>query len=136
MPGGQGAEAGWPNMRFNRPAAAVLVCALFAACGTPVERRSLATGQPERQAYELNGTDLPALQREAQRLCPAGVDIVRSANQGHAPPAELAADAALWRRWLAQASDTLLPPSGAAQMVVVCRGSAIAAMPALQAARP
>ena len=113
----------------------MLVCALLAACASPVERRSLATGQPDRHAYELNGTDLPALQREAQRLCPAGVEVVRADSQGQAPPVELASDAALWRRWLAQVSDTLQPAAGAAQMVILCRGLAHVTSPAMPVAR-
>ena len=135
MPGGQGVEASLRHMNIVRPAAAALVLAWLAGCATPVERRSLATGQVDRQAYELNGPDLPALQREAQRLCPTGVDVVRAASQGQSPPAELADDAAIWRRWVALAGNSLQPPTGVAQMVVVCQASG-RSRPAAQTAAP
>jgi len=119
-----------------RLAAAVIAILLITGCGTPVERRSLATGQPDRQAYELNGADLPALQREAQRLCAAGVDIVRSASQGLAPVAGADADVAWWRRWLVQARTQLTPSTGAAQLMIVCRSAAVPVAAISQGVRP
>ena len=121
-----------------RLAAAVVVILLVTGCATPVERRSLATGQPDREAYELNGADLPVLHREAQRLCPAGVDVVRSASQGPAPVADAGADAdmALWRRWLAQARTQLAPSTGGAQLMIVCRSAAVPVAAISQAVRP
>ncbi len=101
---------------------AVVGCLLLAACGTAIERRSLATGQADRPAYELNGTDLAALQQDAQRLCPGGADILRAASQGPAPPAS---DAAVWRRWLTDAGNSLQATPSAAQLVVVCRSATV-----------
>lgn len=97
-------------------------CLLLAACATAIERRSLATGQIDRPAYELNGTDLAALQQDAHRLCPGGVDIVRAASQGPAPPAS---DAAAWQRWLTDTGNSLQATPSAAQLVVVCRSAAV-----------
>jgi hypothetical protein len=97
------------------------VCLLLAACGTAIERRSLATGQVDRPAYELNGTDLAALHQDAQRLCPDGADILRAASQGPAP----ASDAAAWRRWLTDAGNSLQAVPSAAQLVVVCRSATV-----------
>ncbi|WP_144289997.1 hypothetical protein [Ideonella sp. A 288] len=66
-------------------------------------------------AYELRGHDLAALQAEAKRLCPGGVDVLREWQR--VQPAE--ARSGFVRRWTL---DLIEPaPLGEAQMQVVCR---------------
>jgi len=85
-----------------------------------MEVRPLATGQVERAAYELSGATLDSLRREAQKLCPAGADVVRQAAVGQVPEAI----SGRWQRWLKVASDVVDPPPQQAQLVVVCRAAA------------
>ena len=102
----------------------------LAACGSTMEVRSLATGRAGLSAYELTGADAGALRREAQRLCPAGGEILRSASLDQAHDA---VDGRL-RGWLNATTDWLDPPRRAAQLMVLCRGPADAE--ALRAAAP
>lgn len=106
-----------------RPLACCLVTAVLAslgACAGPTEIRPLATGQAHRAAYELNGGQLDVLRREAQKLCPAGADVVRQAAAGQ----RFEVGNSRWQRWLKVASDVVDPPQQQAQLVVVCHGEA------------
>ena len=76
----------------------------------------MATGQTDRPAYELTGGDLPALRREAQKLCTGGGDIVRQASAGQRPEA---VDGRM-QRWLNKTNAFFDPPVQQAQLVVVC----------------
>lgn len=92
------------------------MAALLGACGSLVDVRPLATGRLDTEAYELRGSELAPLRREAQRLCPQGGDILRQAARDQRMPPE---DARL-RRWLQTGTEWLSNPSRQAQLVVVC----------------
>lgn len=68
----------------------------------------------------MRGQDLAPLQREAQRLCPAGAEVLRQAVAGQARPADGANRVS---RWLGQAGQWIDPPQRQAQLVVLCRAA-------------
>lgn len=90
----------------------------LAGCATVVDVQPLATGRGDVAAYELNGSDLVAVQREALRLCPQGGDIVRQAVRSQTPEHL----EGRWRGWMNSASAWVEPPQRGAQLQVVCRG--------------
>ena len=87
----------------------------------------MATGQIDRPAYELNGSDLLALRREAQKLCIGGGDIIRQASAGQRPEA---VDGRM-QRWLNKTTAVFDPPLQQAQLVVVCLPDGLRSMAAL-----
>lgn len=113
--------------------ALVATAALFGGCATRVDVRPMATGRSDVSAFELNGGDVQALRREAQRLCPLGGEIVREAGHGLAPEA----DAGRWRNAVSTLAAWVEPPRRPAQMVVLCReGGDRYKLPAAAAAQP
>lgn len=92
----------------------------LAGCVSTMEIRALATGRAEVAAYELTGADPAALRREAQRLCPAGGEVLRASSQDQVPEA---VDGRI-RGWLNAAATRLHPPQRSAQLMVLCRESA------------
>lgn len=111
--------SGWTGRIGQSGTAAPLLMlslTLLAGCSTVVNVRSLATGRVEVAAYALRGADIPALQREADMLCPRGGEVVYQAsrNQRTVP-----ADSRV-KHWLQQATSWLDTPRGEAQMMVVC----------------
>lgn len=90
--------------------------AALAGCAQPVRVNTLATGQPDRLAYELFGPSLADLRAQASQLCPQGGDIVRASesrqvNSTSPLPA---------MRWAEDKTSRLLPAPGTAQLVVTC----------------
>ena len=110
--GSQVASARW---RLGLIAAPLLA----SGCGSMMDVRPLATGRAEVAAYELTGSELAPLRREAQRLCPQGGEILRQAGRDQRPEA---VDGRL-RRWVNASSEWLTPPARNAQLVVLCRAS-------------
>lgn len=100
-----------------RRLSACIATVALAGCASPIDVRSLATGRSDMVAYELNGSDLDALRREAQRLCPLGGDILRQAGQQQRT---VQADGR-WRRVLHAATEWIDPPQQSAQLLVQCR---------------
>jgi len=86
-------------------------------CGSLVDVRTVATGRADVAAYELRGTDLAPLKREAQRLCPQGADILRAAGRDQRPERD---DTRL-RRWASLAGEWIDPPQREAQLLLVCK---------------
>ena len=99
---------------------ATAAAAGIAGCASAVDIRFLATGRANQPAYEMRGQDLAPLQREAQRLCPAGAEVLRQAVAGQARPADGASRVS---RWLGQAGQWIDPPQRQAQLVVLCRAA-------------
>ncbi len=91
-----------------------------AGCATLVDIQPLATARVDQAAYELRGVDLAPLQREAQRLCPAGAEVLRQAVQGQFRPMDSDSRVA---RWLGQAGQWIDPPQRQAQLVVLCHAT-------------
>ena len=89
----------------------------LSGCASLLDVRTLTTGRSDVSAYELNGSDLDALRREAQRLCPLGGEILRQAGQHHQP--ELSGGR--WRSALNTATAWAEAPRQAAQLVLLCR---------------
>lgn len=94
----------------------------LSACASLVEVRPMATGRPDVSAYELRGSDVAVLKREAQKQCPQGADILRQAGRSDQRPA--AADAGRLGRWANATGNWLSPPRREAQLVVVCKEAA------------
>jgi hypothetical protein len=97
--------------------------------------RPLATGRSDVLAFELTGTDVAPLRREAQRLCPQGGEILRQAGRDQQPEK---IDGRL-RGWIQAGNEWIAPPQRAAQLVVLCREAPgahllAAAAPAAEAA--
>lgn len=92
---------------------------LVAGCGSMMDVRPLATGRADVAAYELSGTQLAPLRREAQRLCPQGGEILRQAGRDQQPEA---IDGRM-RGWVNTSREWLSPPIRNAQLVVLCRES-------------
>lgn len=90
----------------------------MAGCASSLDIRPLATGRVDLAAYELRGQDLAPLQREAQRLCPAGAEVLRHAVAGQTRQIDSSSPVS---RWLGQAGRWMDPPQAQAQMVVLCR---------------
>lgn len=91
---------------------------LLAGCASAPDVRMLATGRSDATAYQLDGSDLETLRREAGRLCPLGGDVVRQSSQGAAPqgPAE-----SRWQRALQATVQWADAARRSAQLLVVCR---------------
>ena len=87
-------------------------------CAATVEVRPLATGRVDIAAYELRGSDLAPLKREAQRLCPAGAEVVRQTVSG---TTSVDMDETAWSRWWVPLSLKLNSPVTQAQLTVQCR---------------
>ncbi|RZI83310.1 MAG: hypothetical protein EOP38_13030 [Rubrivivax sp.] len=110
-------------------AGALLALAWLAGCAT-VNVRRVTNATPEA-AYELEGTSLPQLEVEAQRLCPHGYDP-RRLYQNYQ---RLSNDEVFYVRWWNKVSDTVSTPTHAkAQLAVVCKPAPKAAPPASPAA--
>lgn len=106
-------------IRSQRPQGWLLVglaCALGGCMGM-LDVQTLATGRHDVSAYALNGSDLDALRREAQRLCPLGGEILRQSGQQQRP--ELTDGR--WRKALNATAAWVNPPQQSAQLVLVCR---------------
>jgi hypothetical protein len=112
LPAGRRSACGVPQ----RACLAALALAL-GGCAARLDVRSLATGRSDVSAYELNGSDLDALRREAQRLCPLGGEILRQASWQQQPQAT----GGRWRQALDAATAWTEAPRGAAQLLVQCR---------------
>lgn len=98
------------------PLVACLAASALSGCAQPVRVNSLATGQPERVAYELFGHNLADLRAQASQLCPQGGEVVRAAESRQATGAsQLPA-----LRWAEDKVGRALPPAGSAQLVVTC----------------
>lgn len=78
----------------------------------------MATGRPDVSAYELRGSDVALLKREAQKQCPQGADILRQAGRSDQRPAP---DAGRLSHWANATGNWLAPPKREAQLVVVCK---------------
>jgi hypothetical protein len=100
--------------------AGVLMLGLAAAlggCTSLLEVQTLATGRNDVSAYALSGTDLEALRREAQRMCPLGGEILRQSGRQQRPePVD-----GRWRKALQATAQWIDPPQQAAQLVLLCR---------------
>ena len=83
-----------------------------------VELRPLATGRADTDAFELRGTDLAVLKREALRRCPQGAEVLRQAERGQTLTEP---DGGRLSRWMQVASAWVDPPVRQAQLLVVCR---------------
>ena len=81
----------------------------------------MATGRPDVSAYELRGSDVAQIRREAQKQCPQGGDILRQSGRSdqRAPP-----DSGRLGRWAHATAHWLAPPKREAQLVVVCKQAA------------
>ena len=110
--GGQVTSAHWRLVVLAAPL-------LVSGCGSMMDVRPLATGRADVAAYELTGSELAPLRREAQRLCPQGGEILRQAGRDQRPEAT---DGRM-RRWVNASGDWLAPPIRNAQLVVLCRES-------------
>jgi len=99
------------------PGALLAAVCLLGGCASLVDVRSLATGRSDVAAYELRGSDIAALRREARRLCPQGGEILRQA--GH--DIRSAQDDSRLRRWANATGDWLNPPQREAQLMLVCK---------------
>lgn len=88
--------------------------AALAGCAAIDARRLATEGAP---AWELRGSTLASLDRQAQGLCPKGFDTVQQWE--HRRPVDV--DANIVRRWGAQAAEAIAP-SDEARLVVQCRG--------------
>lgn len=93
-----------------------LLPTLLAACSAVVDVRSLATGRVDVPAYALRGTDIAAVRREAEKLCPSGGEVVYQASRSQRT---VPADGRV-KHWLQQAANVLDTPRGEAQMTVIC----------------
>lgn len=109
------ASPGWWPARCLRLALPCLLWAL-AGCASLLEVRPLATARADQSAYELSGSDLAALRREAGQLCPAGAEVLRQTAREQRPQA---ADSRL-ERWMTASSAWITPPERQAQLVVLC----------------
>ena len=104
------------NCLVSRIGSTALLLTLLAACSAVVDVRSLATGRVEVAAYALRGPEMAAVRREAEKLCPAGGEVVYQASRSqHAVPAD-----GRVKHWLQQGTSWLDSPRGEAQMTVIC----------------
>lgn len=110
----------WTRRRMTgcigRIGVTALLPTLLAACSAVVDVRSLATGRVDVPAYALRGTDIAAVRREAEKLCPSGGEVVYQASRGQRT---VPADGRV-KHWLQQATSVLDTPRGEAQMTVIC----------------
>ena len=102
--------------RIGRIGASTLLITLLAGCSAVVDVRSLATGRVEVAAYALRGADIATVRREAEKLCPAGGEVVYQASRSQPL---VPADGRV-NHWLQQATSVLDTPRGEAQMTVIC----------------
>lgn len=117
--GSSGSPGSTPARRRGTIAAACAL-ALLGGCASAPDVRMLATGRSDATAYQLDGSDLETLRREAGRLCPLGGDVVRQSSQGAPPPAPAEST---WQRALQATAQWADSPPRSAQMLVVCRES-------------
>lgn len=105
---------------------------LLVACGN-VQVRPLATGAQDRPAYALAGPSLDGLREQARRLCPAGADVLRSAQRVDGGHAVQSTPASWYGNWWQKSQAALAPASADAQLVVLCQPvqglSTLAALP-------
>lgn len=94
-------------------ALAVLGCIALGACATRMQVRSVATGVAT-PAYELRGDDVAALQAEARRLCPDGMDVMRQWQKHERNETE----PGFVRRW---STELLDPPARQAHLIIACK---------------
>lgn len=109
------ASSGWWRARCVRLVPLCLPWAL-AGCASLLEVRPLATARADQSAYELSGSDLSALRREAGQLCPTGAEVLRQTAREQRPQA---ADSRM-ERWMTVSSAWITPPERQAQLVVLC----------------
>jgi len=128
----------WLRQRLRRRLLGMLACgaAAITGCSTGLEVRHLATGRVDTEAFELRGTDLDQLRREAQRRCPQGAEVLRQAVRDQRPTST--GDEGRIERWMSRAAAWVDPPQREAQLVLVCKpsalGSILAPAPAAQPA--
>ena len=104
------------NRCVGRAGASALLLTLLEACSAVVDVRSLATGRVEVPAYALRGTDIAAVRREAEKLCPSGGEVVYQTSRSQRT---VPADGRV-KQWLQQGASWLDTPRGEAQMTVIC----------------
>lgn len=125
--------------RGARLALIAVAAAQMGACGN-LQVRPLATGVPDRPAYALAGRSLDKLRDEAQRLCPSGAEVLRSAQRLDGGRGVAEPSANWYGRWWQTTQATLAPPDGQAQLVVLCQsipgGTTLAALPPPAPPRP
>lgn len=110
-----------PATRRQAAVVAGILAAGLAGCAGVVRIVPVATGQADTPAYELFGPSLAHLKAEALRRCPQGARILRAAEAGERRGAP---EAGVVARWLVRGTDVLVPPSGSAQMMVLCQPAA------------
>ena len=103
--------------------AALLLAATAASCAAPVRVESLATGQADRQAFQLFGNHMADLRRRADELCPEGVEVWRSAESRQDRVSSSQAGGLRPGQWLSWAADAVTPNAARAQLVVSCLGT-------------
>lgn len=109
------AAPGWWRSRCVRLAYLCLLWALT-GCASLLEVRPLATARADQSAYELSGSDVAALRREAGQLCPTGAEVLRQTVREQRPQA---ADSRM-ERWMTASSAWITPPERQAQWVILC----------------
>ena len=101
----------------GRPTVALLAALLgLAGCASTLDVRPLATERADLSAYELSGSDLAALHREAGQLCPQGGEILRQSARDQ----RLEAVDSRMERWVHFSSTWITPIERSAQLVVLC----------------
>jgi hypothetical protein len=93
-----------------------LLLVLMAGCASTMDVRPLATDRADQSAFELTGSDLDALRREAGQLCPQGGEVLRQAAREQ----RLEAVDSRLERWLHFSSQAMKPSERHAQLVVLC----------------
>lgn len=116
------------------PAALPLLLLAMAGCASTMDVRPLATERVDVSAYELTGSDLAALRREASQLCPQGGEILRQSARDQ----RLESIDSRMARWAHLSTNWVMPSEQHAQLVVLCNAApgrqllaaAVAARPA------
>lgn len=121
--------------RAGRGAGALAGLAALSAlsgCAQPARVNSLATGQPDRVAYELFGHNLADLRAQASQLCPQGGEVLRAAEARQS----IAVSPLPALRWAEDKVGRVLPPPGSAQLLVTCDAPGRELLAALPPAPP
>lgn len=103
------------RLRFQVLTVALPLAALMGCATVQVQR--VAMDGPQA-AYELEGTNLAALEKEAQRLCPHGHDTLRQWQNYQRLSNDQLYPVRLWDRITANLNT---PTNAKAQMAVVCK---------------
>jgi hypothetical protein len=77
----------------------------------------LATDRADTAAYQLYGPSLAELRTEASKRCPQGAQVLRASEARHY---RSTASEPSVGRWFALAVDSVAPPAGTAQLMVIC----------------